>query len=253
MKNILKKFLPITALKLARYLRQRMRPKVPNSASYYNATNNLSGLEIGGPSTIFKYQVPVYKSCFNLDFVNFSSETIWEGLLSETVNYYGKKIGRQYVSEASYLSIFADKQFDFLLSSNCLEHVANPIKALLEWKRITSGKIVLILPRKDFNFDHKRSITSFQHLLEDYRNDVDESDLTHLDEIYNLHDLALDLPAGSLENFKQRSLKNNENRGLHHHVFDDKLVRQICDYLDMSVIEQSVDKSNWIFLIEIKH
>ena len=82
-----------------------------------------------------------------------------------------------------------------------LEHVANPIKALSEWKRITSGKIILIVPRKDFNFDHKRPITSFNHLLEDFDNDVNESDLTHLDEILSLHDLELDAPSGHLNSF----------------------------------------------------
>ena len=188
-----------------------------------------------------------------MSFANFSNETIWEGKLQDSCNYYEDKVGNQYIAEASDLSRFSDQQFDFLLSSNCLEHVANPIKALSEWKRVTSGKIVLIVPRKDFNFDHKRPITSFDHLLEDFNNDVNESDLTHLDEILSLHDLELDAPSGSFEQFHQRSLENYNNRCLHHHVFDNVLVGQICDYLDMSIAEQTVNKRDWIFLIDTNH
>ena len=253
MKKHLKRILLESAINLARNLVSLTHPKVKNLQAYADATKNLKGIEIGGPSSIFKRRIPVYKNCSDLSFANFSNKTIWEGVLSDSVNYFGKKIGKQYVAEAADLSIFSDKKFDFLLSSNCLEHVANPIKAMLEWKRITSGKIILLVPRKDFNFDNKRPITAFEHLVDDFNNDIDESDLTHLDEILSLHDLKLDLPAGSLEQFHQRSLDNINNRCLHHHVFDNKLVFEICDYLGMSIMEQTVNKSDWIFLIDTNH
>ena len=107
--------------------------------------------------------------------------------------------------------------------------------------------IILILPRKDNNFDHNRPITEFEHLLEDFTNDVDESDLTHLDEILNLHDLSLDPPARSFEEFKQRSLENFSNRCLHHHVFDGDLVHQICLHLNMLIVEETKTESDWSF------
>jgi len=253
MKKYLKRILPASAINLASMLLSYSRLKVKNYVAYTNATKNLSGIEIGGPSTIFRSKLPVYESCLDMSFVNFSNNTIWEGELSHSVNYHRKKIGQQYIAEAADLSIFSDKQFDFLLSSNCLEHVANPIKAMSGWKRITSRSIILLLPRKDFNFDHKRPITSFEHLIEDFNNDVDESDLTHLDEILSLHDLKLDPPAGSLEQFHQRSLDNINNRCLHHHVFDNDLVFKICDYLSMTIVEQTSSNSDWIFLIDTNH
>lgn len=253
MKKHLKRILPDSVIELAKNLVSLTRPKIKNFQAYTSATKKLKGIEVGGPSNVFKHQIPVYKNCLDLNFANFSNKTIWEGALGDSVNYYGKKIGKQYIAEATDLSIFSDKMFDFLLSSNCLEHVANPIKAMSEWKRITSGKIILLVPRKDFNFDHKRPISPFEHLVEDFKNDVDESDLTHLDEILSLHDLELDLPAGSLEQFHQRSLDNINNRCLHHHVFDNKLVLEICDYLGMSILEQTVNKKDWIFLIDTKH
>jgi SAM-dependent methyltransferase len=225
--------------------------KINDHDVYIDATKNRNGLEVGGPSIIFKYKLPVYPNCLALEFANFSSSTIWEGRLGSHVTYYKNKSGKQHVLEATDLSKFAASEFDFILSSNCLEHVANPLKALHEWKRVAKESIILILPRKDHNFDHKRPITSFEHLLEDFLNEIDEHDLTHLDEILHLHDLSLDLPAGSLGQFKQRSLKNFENRCLHHHVFDDILVQKMCAYLDIRVIEQTVTKSDWIFLLSV--
>ena len=45
----------------------------------------------------------------------------------------------------------------------------------------------------------------------------------------------MDLPAGNLESFKQRSLNNFENRCLHHHVFDFDLLESLCKYFKLSV------------------
>jgi hypothetical protein len=250
MKRFLQRSVPKMIYLFLREVRQATRKKVENVDAYRKSTLNRSGVEIGGPSTIFKYQIPVYAGASNLEFVNFASETIWEGVLSDDVVYYRGRIGKQHVAEAVDLQIFSDQKFSFLLSSNCLEHVANPIKALFEWKRVTSGVIILVLPRNEFNFDRKRPITSFEHLLEDFKNDVDESDMTHFLEIMSLHDLDLDPPAGSPDHFKKRSLENYKNRCLHHHVFDDKLVSRICEYLGMSVVESSRTKKDWIFLID---
>ena len=127
--------------------------------------------------------------------------------------------------------------------------MANPLKAMREWKRVGSGKIVLILPRKDFNFDHKRPITSFEHILKDFENDVDEQDLTRLEEILELHDLSLDKAAGSFDQFRNRSLRNYENRCLHHHVFDPKLVEEMCAHIDLRIIAQNSIDRNWVFLL----
>lgn len=251
MKEVVRKALPDTWKEKIREIRSVFGEKIHNKNLYAEAVRNLDGVEIGGPSNLFQYKLPIYSACSSLEFVNFSSQTVWEGKLLKETKYFKGMTGKQHVSEASDLSLFSDNQFDFVLSSNCLEHVANPIKALKEWKRIAGKFIILVLPRKDFNFDHRRPITSFEHLLADYEMDVDEHDLTHLDEILELHDLDLDPPAGSLEQFKARSLKNFENRCLHHHVFDDQLVRAMCDFLNLTIVENTMTKSDWIFLIQV--
>jgi ubiquinone/menaquinone biosynthesis C-methylase UbiE len=211
---------------------------IPNVQSWISLIKNKSGIEIGGPSGIFSVKkfLPIYPSIKSLDGVNFSNKTIWEGQLKQGNNYnYDGKTGFQFIAEGTNLKEIKDVEYDFLLSSNNLEHIANPIKALIEWKRIIKpgGVIILVLPRKESNFDHKRSVTSFEHLQQDYKNGIDEKDFTHLNEILQLHDLKRDSHAGSLEDFKRRSENNFETRSLHHHVFDIPLLNQLMDFVGM--------------------
>jgi len=223
--------------------------KVDDRESYIDLVKDKCGLEVGGPSPVFKYLIPIYDSVNTLSFANFSNETVWEGNLTQDVNYHKNKLGKQFICEATDLSQFNDNHFDFIISSNCLEHVANPLKAIFEWKRVGSGNIILILPSKENNFDHRRSVTKFDHILEDFNNDIDEYDLQALDEILELHDLNRDKEAGSFEEFKKRSLNNYENRCLHHHVFDPFLVKQIAAFSGLEVIAQDVSPGNYIFLL----
>jgi hypothetical protein len=57
-------------------------------------------------------------------------------------------------------------------------------------------------------------------MIEDAQLQRDESDLTHLEEILELHDWDLDPGCGTASEFEARSRANVENRCLHHHVFD---------------------------------
>ena len=81
-----------------------------------------------------------------------------------------------------------------------------------------------------------RPTALFEHLLTDYKNKVGEDDLTHIDEVLQLHDLSLDPPAGTYENFKERTLNNYQNRCLHHHVYDLNLLVQICNHFNLTVV-----------------
>ncbi len=167
---------------------------------------NKKGIEIGGPSVIFSSELPLYSVAETIDGCNFSNYTVWEGSIVEGRNfeYYPNKKGYQYIAEASDLKNIQSEKYDFLLASHCLEHCANSLKTVKERLRVIKpgGCLLLILPDRRFSFDHKRNITSFEHLLSDYWNNVDEKDLTHLNEILEFHDLAMDKPAGSLEKFR---------------------------------------------------
>ena len=95
-----------------------------------------SGIEIGGFSHIFSKNgsIPIYPVVDSLDCCNFSKQTIWEGALEEGQNFlYDDKVGYRYICEATELSkkisLFTH---DFVISSNCFEHIANPLKAIKE-------------------------------------------------------------------------------------------------------------------------
>ncbi|PTQ68456.1 methyltransferase domain-containing protein [Pseudomonas sp. GV071] len=247
--KILKAVLPPVIFDLLRSVFGR---KIPFYKAYQVAVRGKNGVEIGGPSAVFKTILPLYQVANRLDGVNFSNETIWEGALRPggEYNFYKNKEGVQYVSDAADLSGIESAAYDFLLSSNCLEHVANPLKAVSEWCRVLKpkGVFVLVLPKKESNFDHRRPISTFEHLLEDYTENVGEDDLTHLPEILQLHDLARDPHAGTLEQFKQRSLNNFNNRTLHQHVFDMGLIEEILEFTGFDVLQRHVTQSDFFVL-----
>ena len=185
--------------------------------------------------------MPIYSVIKKLDGVNFSANTIWEGALSEGMNFKyegSEKIGYQYIRDAVDLKNIESEKYDFIVACNNLEHIANPILALKEWLRVvkTDGLLFLVLPNKMLNFDHKREVATLKHLIDDYENNITENDLSHLDEILENHDLLLDPQAGSFSDFKERAMKNYENRALHQHVFDMQLLKEIYNYFNVNVL-----------------
>ena len=198
------------------------------------------GLEVGGPSLFFHHSLPIYKVAAAIDGANFGETTMWEGEISEgrSFEYGSRKVGRQFIAEATNLGEIVDNTYDFVLSCHSLEHVANPLKAVDEWKRVVrpGGHVLLVLPNKDANFDHRRPTTTFEHLTDDLASDMGEDDLTHLEEILALHDLSRDRAAGTPEQFAARSRKNVENRGLHHHIFDMALLREVLNHAGLEEV-----------------
>ncbi len=202
-----------------------------------------SGIEIGGPSPAFHSGsiFPVYPIVEHLDNCNFGNTTVWEGDIRLGLTFQfdqNKPAGRQYVIEATAMECLNSGTYDFVLSSHVLEHVANPILALLEWKRLLtdSGTLVLLLPDKKHTFDHRRPLTTMAHLIADFEAAVQEDDLTHLPEILALHDFELSPEDGEVEAFEKRSMHNVENRCLHHHVFDMDLAVSLVEHVGLSVL-----------------
>ncbi len=217
--------------------------KLKNFSSIEKYFLNKTGIEIGGPSRKFttSQPIPLYDLAKKVDGCNFSSHTAWEGEIKpgDTYEYQAGKMGHQYICDGVDVPIIPKGVFDFALSCHNLEHIANPMKAVENWIKLlkpNGSAILLVLPRKESNFDHKRPTTTFEHVLEDYKNDIGEDDLTHLPEILQLHDLRFDPMAGGLENFTKRSQDNINNRCLHHHVYSLDLLEKICLHFKLKVV-----------------
>lgn len=196
-----------------------------------------AGLEIGGPTEMF---FCIYRACLSCDDVNFSANTVWwQKGENDGFSYDGRELGKVYIADAVDLRMIPDQSYDFVLSSNNLEHIANPIRALKEWRRVmrNGGSLVLVVPRREVTFDHDRPYTPFEHLLQDYESGIGEDDLSHLPEIRELHDYAMDVACGGKEKFLARAQKNFENRCLHHHVFGEDCLKDLWDYLGLDMLD----------------
>jgi len=210
------------------------------------------GLEIGGPTDVFKgwrtpsrchwllAPLPIYDRVGSLDNCNFSDKTIW-GIHDQTYRFSPRRPpGKIMIAEGTEISAVPAGTYDFILSSHNLEHFANPVKALMEWKRITrpNGALILVLPHYLRTFDHRRTPTSVEHMFDDYARNVGEDDTTHVAEVVQLHDLAIDgfLKTGTLAEFQARCANNLSNRMMHHHVFDESNSTELLTRVGLEVL-----------------
>ena len=79
------------------------------------------------------------------------------------------------------LTIENDSQ-DFIIANHMLEHCKNPIQTIENFlSKLKSGGIIyLAIPDMKYSFDKGRSLTSFSHILEDYKNPSVERDFEHV-------------------------------------------------------------------------
>ena len=135
-------------------------------------------------------------------------------------------------ADAHSLPMLADNSVDFVASSGTVEHLTNPLKALLEWKRILKkgGLLYAGIPYYKKTFDHKRSVTSLQHLIDDYENDVGLDDTTHTEEFLKNFDATKELVYHDFDAWYANYITNPQIY-THFHVFDKELVRKMMDHV----------------------
>jgi SAM-dependent methyltransferase len=216
-------------------------------SKYLHQFENARGIEIGGPTGWAfgtKGLIPIYPIIDNLDNVNPRSDNMYHnacaGRISAGRTYRfdeRKSAGMQYAAEAADLSMIASDAYDFLLSSHMIEHTSNPIRVLLEWTRIVrpGGLQLMIVPNKELIFDHRRTTTTLQHMIDDFAAKRDENDLTHLNESVELNDYSM--MSFDQETFESRAKNNLETRCIHHHTFTLHSLRQLLEYTKLDILE----------------
>lgn len=216
--------------------------------------NGKNGIEFGGPTELFTnpiHRMNLYPYV-SLDGGNIISNNYFQSNLGEIYNYGGKQ-GTQYdVDCTSEEQVSSLGKYDFIVTSHAIEHIANPIKTLQLWKEYllnSPGYILSIIPDYSYCFDRKRPLTTIEHLIEDYQNDIGEDDTTHIQEQKDLHDWS----CGGHPKFYELCEINHLTRVVHHHTFDIDLVEDMFAYCGFKkVISYKHDDLNIVNLSKIK-
>ena len=183
-------------------------------------------LEIGNASPSFAMRgiFPVYPELRQLDRIVKSSHTPWarqSGLIACTTTH-------TYIGCATICPGVPVGQYEVILSSHVLEHIANPLLALSTWYRLlpNGGRLVLLLPRHSHTHDWRRPRTSFAHLAEDWVRAAPESDRTHVEEYVRYYDHKMVTgPRPEEGDLEELAGQNYLTRIVHHHTWDMTLAK----------------------------
>lgn len=133
--------------------------KFRESKLAHDYLDGLSGLEIGGAA-----HNPFGLNTINVD--RFAVGTPHHDIYAaEQMRLCGEVMPVDVVAPGDKLP-FADKSFDFVISSHVIEHFFDPLGALLEWKRVARKYIFIICPfRWALESDVDKPITPLSELI----------------------------------------------------------------------------------------
>ena len=141
------------------HLPERLRQAIPSGSGYELATRYLTGLqgvEIGGAA---HNRYPV--EAINIDRAPVPEDAYREAQLQLA----GEVATVDLVAEGDDLPL-ADKSTDFVLASHVIEHFPDPVGALLEWERVATRYLFIVVPHHERTFDAGRPLTSVDELMQ---------------------------------------------------------------------------------------
>jgi ubiquinone/menaquinone biosynthesis C-methylase UbiE len=140
------------------------------------------------------------------------------------------------LSEAETLNSVHNSSVDFVIANHVLEHIPDPVSALIEWMRVLKddGVMYLSVPNRFCNeYDFERPETTIGHLKADYeRNDFNKKEEHWKEFITIVEGLSKEDPL-----FEER-LQNHYRRlddRIHMHVYDARIMEQIFTFLKQEV------------------
>lgn len=127
------------------------------------------GLEIGGS---FGNAFPD----INVKNVDLGDKS-WEFYKEEQIKESGDYMPIDIRANGDEIPVEDDSQ-DFVINSHVIEHFENPIKALIEWDRITKvgGYIFIIAPHKERTFDKEKNRTKLYDVVQKWENGTPNND-----------------------------------------------------------------------------
>lgn len=164
------------------------------------------------------------------------------------------------VDDAESLECIQDQSQDFVIANHLIEHMPNPIKALLTWQRVLKprGRLLLSAPDKRVTFDEDRELTSIEHLLDDYNNP------SHARDFEAFKDFALKVSCRYCHIRPEKEADElarelwEQNYSIHYHVWDYRRFNNFLNYLSehfdnwhMKVIDKlPTIKDRFVFVLE---
>lgn len=133
------------------------------SALAHKLLDGLKGLEIGGSA----------HNAFGLDVLNVDYTDDMNTVFKRgEIMMCGEAMPVDVVANGDNLP-FADKSFDFVVSSHVIEHFFDPIKAIKEWVRVASKYVYIICPQpRELESDRQKLITGMQELVQRHTGDI---------------------------------------------------------------------------------
>ena len=125
------------------------------------------------------------------------------------------------IDDGEILSSIASSSLDFVIANHMIEHCHNPIGTIENWLRVlkVGGILFMAVPDKRYTFDRNRSLTSLEHLINDYSQGSEMSNYAHYED-WLKNDLRRENKQISAEEFNvkvQRLIKSD--RRIHFHVW----------------------------------
>lgn len=142
--------------------------RFPESELAHELCDDLpDGIEIGGSA-----HNPFGLRTRNVDITD-STDTVFK---RSELELCGETLPVDIVAPGDKLPLRAGS-VGFVVSSHVLEHIVDPLDALLEWDRVckVGGVIFAIIPHKERTFDKDRERTTLAHIIEDYEDSAPES------------------------------------------------------------------------------
>jgi len=220
---------------------------------------NKRGIEFGGPTELFynpTFRMDLYNHVF-LDGGNMVDDSSFKNLKGhadfDKTFKYGKEDGTQFNVDCSLESDLnkINKKYDFIVTSHLIEHLANPIKTIKNWSNLLlneGGYVLSIIPHYSFCFDRNRPLTTIEHLINDYENNIGEDDKTHIEEQKKLHDWS----QGGHPDFSELCENNDKTRVVHHHTFTPDTVDELFNACGLkSIVTFKHDNLNIVNLSQI--
>jgi SAM-dependent methyltransferase len=123
-------------------------------------------------------------------------------------------------------------------ASHVLEHVANPLAALLEWTRVTrhDGKLYLVVPDRNHTWERRRQPVAAQHLVEDFLSGTTQSDGNHIDAFVDAVVWEEFSPEDTSEEAREhyrtilkQAVSHGQDINIHFHAFEPEIFPSIID------------------------